>query len=77
MSNYPPGVSDSTYGAPWNDVEIEREVVIVLKTTMSVSFPGPDDIDDDTILESIKEVIKEDLQKTSEDYEIESVEFKT
>jgi hypothetical protein len=22
MSNYPPGVSDSTYGAPWNEVDI-------------------------------------------------------
>ena len=76
-SNYPPGVSDSTFGAPWNDIEIEKEVVITLKTTLQVSFQGPAQISDEQILEAMKEVIKEDLKKTQEDYEIASVEFDT
>lgn len=74
MNNYPPGVSDSTYGAPWNDVEIEKEVTITLKSFITTSFPGPAQIEDSQVLESIKEIVKEDLKKTSEDYEIIDIE---
>lgn len=57
MNNLPPGVSNSTYGAPWNDVEIELEVTISLGT----SIPGPllgEELDM-TISEYKSEVIKE------------------
>ena len=74
MSNYPPGVSDSTYGAPWNDVEEEREVTITLKVITSVSFPGPSQPSEEEVLESIKKIVEEDLKKTSEDYEIVDIE---
>ena len=75
MINYPPGVSDSTYGAPWNDIEEEREVTITLKACISVSFQGPARISEYEIVESIKKVGEEDLKKTSENYEIESIEL--
>lgn len=72
MSNLPPGCSDSMYGAPWNDIEIEREVEVVLKTYITVSFPGPDkSIDESDIENAIKEIVKEDLAKI--DYDIEDI----
>lgn len=74
MSNYPPGVSDSTYGAPWNNVEEEREVTITLKAVISTSFPGPSQYSEEKVLESIKKIIEEDFKKTSEDYEIIDIE---
>jgi hypothetical protein len=78
MSNYPPGVSDSTYGAPWNDIEIDKTVIITLKVniiTSFQSFQGPDKIETEQILNSIKSIIKEDLKNTSEDYEIIDIEL--
>lgn len=74
MGNYPPGISDSTYGAPWNNVEEEREVTITLKAVIGTSFPGPSQYSEEEILESIKQIVEEDLKKTSEDYEIVSIE---
>lgn len=73
-NNYPTGVSDSTYGAPWNDVEIEETVIITLKAFITTSFPGPTQIEDELVLKSIKSIIEEDLKKTSEDYEIVDIE---
>ena len=70
MNNYPPGVSGSTYGAPWNEEEEEREVEITLKANIIASFPGPAQINEYEVMEAIKEIVEEDLKKTSEDYEI-------
>lgn len=75
MDNYPPGVSDSTYGAPWNDIDEKREVTITLKACISVSFQGPARISEYEILQSIKDVVEEDLKKTVEDYEVVSVDL--
>ena len=38
LSNYPPGVSDNTIGAPWNDPEIpEKEFEVTCSQTLSKS----------------------------------------
>lgn len=71
MSNYPPGCSHDTYGAPWNEIEIEKEVTVVVKTTVHLSFPGPDKIDQEDINEAVKEQINEDFRKM--DYDIEEI----
>ena len=41
MNNYPPGVSENTYSAPWNDIDIEKEVEVTIKCVISTSIPGP------------------------------------
>lgn len=69
MSNYPPGCSDSTYGAPWNDEEFEREVEVVLKSYITVSFKGPASIDEEEIVKAVKEQVREDLSKINYDIE--------
>ena len=56
MSNYPPGVSDSSFGAPWNDIEIEREVEVTIKCVISTSVSGPQELtieEENEIIESI------------------------
>lgn len=57
--NYPLGVSDNTYGAPWNDIEIEKEIEITLNCVVSFSFLGPQKITDEMIKERINIEIKE------------------
>lgn len=76
MSNYPPGVSDSTYGAPWNNIEEEREVIITLKTIINVSLPGPSEYSEEDILESIKEIVESEIPGEYEILDIESEELK-
>jgi hypothetical protein len=41
MSNYPAGVSDSTYGAPWNEEEQDFEFTIKVKGTLYTDGPLP------------------------------------
>ena len=41
MNNYPPGVTDNTFGSPWNEIEIEKEVEITIKCVVSTSISGP------------------------------------
>ena len=56
MSNYPPGVSDFSFGAPWNELEIEREVEVTIKCVVSTSVSGPQKLsieEEDEIIESI------------------------
>lgn len=56
MSNYPPGVSDFSFGAPWNEIEIEKEVEITIKCVVSTSVSGPQKLsieEKDEIIESI------------------------
>lgn len=36
LSNLPPGVSDSTYGAPWNDEEIETTLLVDIGTVKGI-----------------------------------------
>ena len=75
MNNYPPGISDSTYGAPWNNVEEEREVTITLSASIVASFQGPDKITEEQILEAIKEIVQRDLSITTELYTVVDVSY--
>lgn len=75
ISDYPPEVPDSTYGTSWNDVKEERRVTITLKTVISTSFPCPSQYSEEEVLESIKQIVEEDLKKTSEYYETVDIEL--
>ena len=65
MSNYPPGVSDSSFGAPWNELEIEREVEVTIKCVISTSVSGPQKLsneEENEIIESITKSRFEELE---------------
>ena len=65
MSNYPPGVSDSSFGAPWNELEIEREVKVTIKCVISTSISGPQKLsieEEDEIIKSITKSRFEELE---------------
>lgn len=65
MNNYPPGVSENSYGAPWNDIEIEREVEVTIKCVISTSIPGPQVLtteEENEIIESITKSRFEELE---------------
>ena len=73
MSNYPPGVSDSTYGAPWNDVDVEVDVEVVLTTTVIVTVPGPGkSINEDEINKCAIDIVKEEVSNL-ETYDIKEI----
>lgn len=55
-SNYPTGVSDNTYGAPFNDEEFEFE----LKVQCSGSMNGP--VDNVTYINNIRETVQETIE---------------
>ena len=57
-SNYPSGISESTYGAPWNVIEIEKEVEITLKCVVSTTISGPRVLTVDDEHEIISELIE-------------------
>ena len=65
MSNYPPGVSDSSFGAPWNELEIEREVEVTIKCVISTSISGSQKLsieEEDEIIKSITKSRFEELE---------------
>ena len=66
MSNYPPGVSDSSFGAPWNELEIEREVEVTIKCVISTSISGPQKLS----IEEENEIIKSITKSRFEELEI-------
>jgi hypothetical protein len=41
FDNYPPGVSQNTWGAPWNDEEIDLGEEFVLAMYGTLLIPGP------------------------------------
>ena len=56
MNNYPPGVNSFSFGAPWNDIEIEKEVEVILNCVISTTIPGPrriTEVEKEEIIESI------------------------
>lgn len=58
-SNYPPGVSENTYGAPWNDISFG--IAVEVKLEFSFTVPGPRSKAD---LDEVKqEYIKEVMAK--------------
>ena len=58
MNNYPPGVTNSTFGAPWNEIEIEREVEVTIKCVISTSVSGPQKLSNEEENEIIKSMTK-------------------
>ena len=58
MSNYPPGVSDFSFGAPRNEIEIEKEVEITIKCVVSTSVSGPQKLSNEEEDEIIKSITK-------------------
>ena len=58
MSNYPPGVSDFSFGAPWNELEIEREVEVTIKCVVSTSVSGPQKLTEEEENEIIESITK-------------------
>ena len=66
MSNYPPGVSDSSFDAPWNELEIEREVEVTIKCVISTSISGPQKLS----IEEENEIIKSITKSRFEELEI-------
>lgn len=55
-SNYPPGVSGNTFGAPWNDEEYDCTLIVHCST----SFKGPLSSSDyqDEVNDFVNEIIK-------------------
>ena len=66
MSNYPLGVNDSSFGAPWNDIEIEKEVEVTIKCVISTSISGPQELS----IEEENEIIKSITKSRFEELEI-------
>ena len=66
MSSYPPGVSDSSFDAPWNELEIEREVEVTIKCVISTSVSGSQKLS----IEEENEIIKSITKSRFEELEI-------
>ena len=58
MNNYPPGVTDNTFDAPWNEIEIEKEVEITIKCVVSTSISGPQKLTEEEENEIIESITK-------------------
>ena len=58
MSNYPPGVTDNTFDAPWNEIEIEKEVEVTIKCVISTSVSGPQKLSNEEENEIIESITK-------------------
>ena len=56
MNNYLPSVTDNTFDALWNEIEIEKEVEITIKCVVSTSISEPQKLtkeEENKIIESI------------------------
>lgn len=58
MSNYPPGVTDNTFDAPWNEIEIEKEVEITIKCVVSTLISGLQKLTEEEENEIIESITK-------------------
>lgn len=76
-SNYPPGVSSSSFGAPWNEVEEEFEFTIKVNGTLTTDGPLPNEELDEIfyqLLKYEKEQILDTLNKNFPyEFEIEDI----
>lgn len=76
-SNYPPGVSSGTYGAPWNDEEFEFEMEVTIKVRGGISKAGPASYSDSEIIADVEKMIKDSLvveHDNIDDFEVISTE---
>lgn len=74
-SNYPPGVNDNTYGAPWNVIEIEKEVEITLKCVVSTTISGPRALNNEDEDNIIRQEIEDKINGFNYIYGIDDVEL--
>ena len=58
MNNYPPGVTDNTFGSPWNEIEIEKEVEITIKCVVSTLISGLQKLNEEEENEIIESITK-------------------
>ena len=77
-NNLPPGVSNNTFGAPWNNIEREIKIEMSFSFNTTVSFEGPsteDMIQDriDSFVESAKKDISFRLVEAFPDYEVDEL----
>jgi len=76
-SNYPPGVSSSTFGAPWNDEEKEFEFYIKVSGTLVTNGPllssERDDVFSDLLAKEQKEMVWVLTKNFPYDFEIEKI----
>ena len=69
VSNYPPGVSDNTFSAPWNDIEKEIEFCITVNGLVSIQGPVHNKYLELELLHDAKEdVRKEIIKKLDEEF---------
>ena len=73
MSNYPLGAENDS-SAPYNEVEYSKKVLVTL--SVEVSFSDKKGLLEEEIESVIKEMIEEDLRKTSESYDIVDITLK-
>lgn len=59
-SNYPPGVSDSTFGSPWNEQEFE----FTLEVTFGGTIQGPTSLDD--FNEQVAQIMKDTMKNIND-----------
>ena len=59
-SNYPPGCSANTFGAPWNEVEKEIEFCINVRGIISIDKPV-NKLYELEILHDVKEEVRKEL----------------
>jgi hypothetical protein len=67
-SNYPPGVSSSTFSAPWNDEEREFEFYIKVSGVLYTDGPLPDLIKDEIFADMLVDEKKEILKCLNDDF---------
>lgn len=77
MDNYPPGVSGSTFGAPWNDEEKEFEFYIKVSGTLITEGPLASYIKEerfaDLLVEEKKQILNYLNRNFPYEFEIEDV----
>ena len=63
MSNLPPGVSDSTYGSPWNEYEINGYIDLRIFVTTSMAGPVARSEWLELATEQVKGLLEHDIKK--------------
>ena len=75
---YPLGVNETTENAPWNVIEIEREVEITLKCVVSTTISSKKSKEEENII--IEQLVKDRVQHINvihgfDDIEVNKIEI--
>ena len=73
MSNYPLGAENDS-SAPYNEVEYSKKIILTL--SLEIFFSDKRNLSEEEIEYVVKEIIEEDLKKTSESYDIVDITLK-